>query len=188
MLPEKVLVTYASKHGSTEGIARGIADRLSELGHAAELRSVDQVQDLDGYEAVVLGSAIYAGSWLGEATAFARRFSSTLAGLHVWLFSSGPLGTHVEDAAEQPKQLGELSDKLHPREHKVFFGALDPEALGFAERMIVKAIKAPTGDFRDWEAIRSWADGIGRDLDVVSDHDAAEDATGVVLGDRATGR
>ncbi len=49
---------------------------------------------------------------------------------------------------------------LDPREHRVFFGALDPDELGFAERMIVKAVKAPTGDFRDWDEIGAWADEI----------------------------
>ena len=46
----------------------------------------------------------------------------------------------------------------------MFFGALDHDKLGFGERMMVKAVKAPQGDFRDWDAIAGWADEIARDL------------------------
>jgi menaquinone-dependent protoporphyrinogen oxidase len=155
-----VLVAYASKHGATEGIATFIADRLNELGKSASARSVDDVADLAGVDAVVLGSAVYLGSWMKEATAFAERHRDALSKLPVWLFSSGPLGDDVEDEEEQPKQLAELTETLSPKDHRVFFGALDRSKLGFGERMMVKAVKAPDGDFRDWDRIREWADRI----------------------------
>jgi menaquinone-dependent protoporphyrinogen oxidase len=82
----------------------------------------------------------------------------------VWLFSTGPLGEQVQDEEEQPKQLAELRESLDPREHRVFFGALDLGRLGFGERMIAKAVKAPEGDFRDWEEIGSWVDAIADEL------------------------
>jgi menaquinone-dependent protoporphyrinogen oxidase len=65
----------------------------------------------------------------------------------------------------QPKQIAEFTQALRPRDHHVFFGALDPEKLGFAERMVVKGVRAPVGDFRDWDDIRAWADAIAADLD-----------------------
>lgn len=159
-----VLVAYASKHGSTEGIARFIADRLNELGKEAKARSVDDVADLSDVDAVVLGSAVYAGSWMKEAMGFVERHRETLAGLPVFLFSSGPLGEDVKDAEEQPRQIEELRQALSPKEHQVFFGALDRDRLAFGERMIVKAVKAPDGDFRDWDAIRDWTDRIAPEL------------------------
>lgn len=158
------LVVYASKHGSTEGIAHAIADRLRERGIETNSRPAHEVHDLDGVDSVVLGSAVYAGSWMHEALGFARSFRGQLAAVSVWLFSSGPLGTHVDDDQEQPKQLDELREMMQPEDHQVFFGALDIESLSFAERMIVKAVKAPTGDFRDWEAIRKWTDSIADEL------------------------
>lgn len=160
-----VLVAYASKHGSTEGIATFLADRLRELGEDAVARPVEEVSDLEGVDALVLGSAVYAGSWMKEAMAFVERNRTTLPGMPVWLFSSGPLGDEVKDEEEQPRQLKELQEMLSPRDHQMFFGALDRDKLGFGERMIVKAIKAPQGDFRDWDAIRGWADQIVRDLE-----------------------
>jgi len=155
-----ILVAYASKHGATEGIARHIAERLRSRGKQATAVSVDGLADIGQPEAVVLGSAVYAGSWMKEAVEFARAHRATLAQVPVWLFSSGPLGEQVVDDEQQPKQLPELQEMLDPREHHVFFGALDPANLGFAERMIVKAVKAPGGDFRDWDEIAAWADGI----------------------------
>jgi menaquinone-dependent protoporphyrinogen oxidase len=160
-----LLVIYASKHGATQEIARWIAQRLSVRGHPAEARPVAEVTDLRGTQAVILGSAVYAGSWIKEAVEFARDHEGELVRLPVWLFSSGPLGEEIEDTEEQPRQLPDLRDRLHPRGHRVFFGALDRERLGFAERMIVKAVKAPDGDFRDRGAIEAWADEIGAALD-----------------------
>jgi menaquinone-dependent protoporphyrinogen oxidase len=161
-----VLVAYSSKHGSTEGIAQAIADRLRELGEPVEVGSVDEIGDLGEFRAIVLGSAVYAGSWMKEAVEFVHRSAEALAERPVWLFSSGPLGTDVEDEEEQPRQLGEMRGIIGPIDHHTFFGALDRNALGFAERMIVKAVKAPDGDFRDWDAIRDWADSIARELGV----------------------
>jgi menaquinone-dependent protoporphyrinogen oxidase len=160
----KVLVASASKHGSTEGIAEAIAERLRQLGHdALAIRAAD-VADLHGVHAVVLGSAVYTGSWMKEATEFAEANAEILSSLPLWLFSSGPLGTEVDDEEEQPRQLAELRERLQPRAHRMFFGALDRSKLGFGERMMVKAVKAPDGDFRDWNAISAWADEIAREL------------------------
>jgi menaquinone-dependent protoporphyrinogen oxidase len=160
----RVIVASASKHGSTEGIAQGIAERLHQLGHDAEAIRVSDVRDLSGTQAFVLGSAIYAGSWMKEATEFAQTHAGVLSDMPLWLFSSGPLGTEVHDDEEQPRQLAELTETLRPKAHRTFFGALDHSKLGFGERMMMKAVKAPEGDFRDWSAISGWADEIAREL------------------------
>lgn len=155
-----IWVVFASKHGATEGIARHIAERLRASGREVELLPAGSDEGPGTPEAVVLGSAIYAGSWMKEALAFADRHAGTLAGVPVWLFSSGPLGEEVEDEEPQPRQLPDLEAALSPRGHRMFFGALDRSKLGFAERMVVKAVNAPDGDYRDWDAIAAWADEI----------------------------
>lgn len=160
-----IVVAFASKHGSTEGIARYLAERISRGGAPAEARPASEVEHLDDAQAVVLGSAVYAGSWMKEATEFVDRHEAALARLPVWLFSSGPLGDQVVDDEEQPRQLAGIDERIDLREHRMFFGALDPDTLGFGERMIVKAVKAPTGDFRDWDAIGAWADVIAEALE-----------------------
>ena len=159
-----VLVAYASKHGSTQGIAQRIAEQLRQLGIQAEARPLDEVWDPGSYEALVIGSAIYYGSWMKEATEWVYRNQAVLARRPVWLFSVGPLGTEVKDAEQQPKEMAEFQQAIRPREQRVFFGALDHQRLSFAERMVVKAVRAPEGDFRDWEAIDAWAANIARNL------------------------
>jgi menaquinone-dependent protoporphyrinogen oxidase len=170
-----ILVAYASKHGATREIAERIADTLRAAGQQAEARPVQATGDLAGYDALVVGSAAYAGHWLKEASEFLRRNRTILAGRPVWLFSSGPLGTKATDAkgqdlrvAAEPKEIAELRQTLEPRDHHVFFGALDPGKLSFAERSLRKLPAAramlPEGDFRDWAEIETWASGIAHEL------------------------
>ena len=89
----KILVAYASRHGSTAGIAERIAKTLESAGLDVTLRPVTDVGPLDEYGAFVIGSAAYMGGWLGEATTFVRRNRDVLARQPVWTFSSGPTGT-----------------------------------------------------------------------------------------------
>ncbi len=159
-----VLVAYASKYGSTQGIAERIAEQLRQLGKQAEARSMDDVSDPGSYEAFVLGSAIYAFSWLKEAREWVHRHQAILAQHPVWLFGSGPLGTEVKDAERQPKEMAEFQQAIRPRDERIFFGALDYHKLSFSERMVMKAMRAPEGDFRDWPTIEAWAASIARDL------------------------
>jgi len=125
---------------------------------------VGEVLDAGSYTAFVIGSAIYYGSWLKEATEWVHRNQAVLAGHPVWLFSSGPLGTEVKDTEPQPKELVEFEQTIKPREQRIFFGVLDHSHLSFTERVMVKAIRAPEGDFRNWQAIETWAASIARDL------------------------
>lgn len=159
----KILVTYASKHGATHGIAERIGKKLRQLGQDAVVLPIGAVEDLapSTYEAVVIGSAVYFGSWMKEAAEFVRRNRAALADRPVWLFSSGPTG---EATLPEPKEVAEFREAIRPRNHRIFAGALDRQQLSFPERMIVKGIKAAEGDFRDWQAIDTWAEEIARAL------------------------
>ena len=172
----KVLVAYASRHGSTVGIAERIAAGLRDAGLDAEARPVAHVDDVEGYDAVVVGSAAYMFHWLREATRFVKRHRAVLAQRSVWLFSSGPLGTDLVDEdgvdvleATRPREFAELAPLIQPRGTQVFFGAWDPEApkVGFVEQLVRRlpaAAETPVGDFRDWPAIDAWAVAIAREL------------------------
>lgn len=159
-----ILVAYASKHGATKGIAERIAQTLRDRGSETDVVPIDGVEHLGTYDAAVLGSAVYYGSWMKEAVEFVRRNRVVLSERPVWLFSSGPLGTEVHDTEEQPEELSELQAAIGARGHRLFFGALDPHTLSFPERMVVKAVRAPQGDFRDWDAIAAWATEIAGTL------------------------
>jgi menaquinone-dependent protoporphyrinogen oxidase len=163
-----VLVTYASKHGSTKEIAERIAPTLRRSGIETDLQPVEAVRDVEPYAAVVLGSAIYYGSWMKEAREFVHRHETALAARPVWLFASGPLGVEVKDAEPQPKEFAEFQESVSPRDPRVFFGALDYSQLSFMERMVVKGVRAPDGDFRDWKAIEEWAESIAQALQPVT--------------------
>lgn len=161
-----ILVTYASKHESTQGIAERIARKLRQLEQDAVVLPIEAVGDTEAstYSAFVIGSAVYYGSWLKDATEFVRHNRAALAKRPVWLFSSGPLGTEVKDTEPQPKEIAELREALHPRDHRIFYGALDHTKLSFPERMVVKAVRAPEGDFRNWGEIDGWAEEIAHTL------------------------
>jgi menaquinone-dependent protoporphyrinogen oxidase len=172
-----VLVAYASKHGSTRGIAERIAERLRAGGLEAEVLPVKGVRDPAAYDAFVIGSAAYMFHWMKEATGFVRRNRKLLAGNPVWLFSSGPVGPDKVDAQGRdvltvtvPREIAEFEASIRPRDHAVFFGAHDPTAgpIGFTERLVALMPAArsafPAGDFRDWPRIEAWADVIAAAL------------------------
>jgi menaquinone-dependent protoporphyrinogen oxidase len=159
-----VLVTVASKHGATTEIGQAIADTLTEEGHQVEVLEPAAVHGVTGYDAVILGSGVYAGHWIGSAKEFAERYAAVLHERPVWLFSSGPLGDPPKPT-EDPVDASKVIELLAPREHRVFAGALTRERLGFAERAIVGMVHAPYGDFRDWDEIRAWAREIASVLD-----------------------
>ena len=169
------LVAYASKHSATRQIAERIGEALRAAGSAAEVRPVREVSRVDAYDSFVIGSAVYFGSWLKDATAFAWEHQGFLTQRPVWLFSSGPIGNARVDAegrdlreAAVPKEIPALREAIHARDHRVFFGALEPGRLGVAYQLlrVLPAARTalPAGDFRDWADVTAWAAQIARAL------------------------
>ena len=159
----RALVAYATRHGATRGIAERIAAKLEQPGSEVTLLPVDGVDDVAGYDAVVVGSSVYFGMWSKSAAELVRRNAQALRQVPVWLFSSGPVGNMNLPA---PKEVAELEDLIKPRGHQGFAGALDYGKLGVGEKLIVMGLHAPEGDFRDWNAIDQWAQGIGEEIRV----------------------
>jgi menaquinone-dependent protoporphyrinogen oxidase len=151
-----VLVSAASKHGATREIAEAIAEILIAAGLRVDLLDPDQVESVEPYGAVVLGSGIYAGRWLEPARRLTERQHAELKARPTWLFSSGPIGDPLAPS-EEPQDGARLLRELGAREHRVFAGRLNTDDLGWVERTITGMLKAPEGDFRDWEEIRGWA-------------------------------
>jgi menaquinone-dependent protoporphyrinogen oxidase len=164
----RVLVAYTTRHGATAGIAEKIGEVLRGQGLQADVTPVDRVGDLASYDAVVLGSAVYAGQWRKEAATFLEANEDELSGWPVWLFSSGPTGEEDPVASMGgwcfPEGLRPVADRIEPRDIAFFHGVLDMKTLNLAEKLVVKALKAPVGDFRDWDVIASWAEGIAAAL------------------------
>ena len=156
-----VLVVYASKHSSTAEIAERIAAAMREVGCDAQARPAAEVDDVSGYAAVVLGSAVYAKRWQRDARAFARRHTAALRGMPVWLFSSGPFGAVEEHpTAPTPPVAERLAAHLGAREHVMFGGRVPIDPGNFVERAMLKNTPPERRDARDWPAIEEWARGV----------------------------
>jgi menaquinone-dependent protoporphyrinogen oxidase len=159
----KVLVAVASRHGSSLEIGERIASTLRASGLQAEMRRVEDITSLDGYDAVVLGSSVYAGHWLRRARIFVDALESELVARPLWLFSTGPVGDPPRPT-EDPSEAARYVKRLGSRDHRLFGGRLVAEDLGLAEKALVALVRAPYGDFRPWSEITAWAESIATEL------------------------
>ena len=155
-----ILVAYATKHGSTAGVAEAVARELTAAGLEAEAAAFPAVDSLEGYDGVVLGAPLYMGVPLDLAP-FVARHRDMLSRIPVVAFAVGLTPAAPEPKPEQVEQARKaLIDALSPARPvaaTLFAGALDPAKMGFAERAVTRLLKAPAGDFRDWDAIGVWA-------------------------------
>ena len=157
----RVLVAYASRYGSTAGIAEAIGETLRERGLTTDVRRTEDIHEIDHYDTVVVGSGVYMGRWDGDAVDFLKRFEHDLARRPTWLFSSGPTGGDEKaearmtaTLAEQPDPPGNVAKvarRIEPRDHRTFAGRVGDNMGGFFARWI------PKGDWRDFDAVRAWA-------------------------------
>lgn len=160
----RVLVATASKHGATDEIAVAVADVLAQHGLAVRLVPAEDVENVSGCDAVVLGSAVYMGRWLEPARRFVGAHAGELSAVPVWVFSSGPVGDPPRPADDQAVDVTEIIEATGARGHRLFEGKLDRDRLGFGERALVRALGVRDGDYRDWDAIRAWAAEIAAEL------------------------
>jgi menaquinone-dependent protoporphyrinogen oxidase len=163
----KVLVTAASKYGATAEIAQAVGDVLAKRGLEVIVLPIEEVTSIDDYPAIILGSAVYAGHWLKPAREFVDRNEAGLASRTVWLFSSGPVGDPPKPD-EEPVEAAPLVKVMKALDHRVFAGKLDKKNLNFGEKAIVMALRAPEGDFRNWDDIQVWASAIADQLEGVA--------------------
>ena len=165
-MEKKILIAYASKYGATEALAKRIGQVLETAGLPVDVRPVGQVSDVSAYIAVVLGSAVYAGQWLEEASTFLMNNERLLGCRPIWLFSSGPTGVGDPETLMNgwhfPAALKPIADRIHPRDITFFHGSLDLQNLNFAEKLMVNVMKAPTGDYRNWNEVQTWGSQIAR--------------------------
>ena len=152
----RTLVTYASKHGSTEEVARTVAARLRDTGQDVDVRDAAIVDDLEPYDAVVVGGSLYMGRWHGDARSFVRRHRAALEERPLAIFALGPRSLAEDEVAGSRKQLtGALTSLgVHPHFIAIFGGVVDPTKLHFPLN------RMPATDARDWNAIRGWSDKV----------------------------
>ena len=159
----KVLVAVASRHGSTREIGDAVGEVLTDAGFYVDVLDPDDVESVEAYDAVVLGSSVYVGRWAASARAMVDRCAHVLATRPVWLFSSGPVGYPPAPDGD-PEEVSVLMTRLDARGHRTFPGRLDTGGLGLAERAAVALLQAEQGDFRVWADIADWSGAIAADL------------------------
>ncbi len=163
----KILVTFASPGGATAGVAAAIGQKLASAGAEVDVRSINEVTDLSAYQAFIIGSAIHGGRWMPEAMAFIERHHDILQQMPTAVFQvCMMLATHNEQYKKLvPGWFAPIRSQIRPVAEGSFSGALQPgkypkliEKLGL--RIFLAAIKLKAGDYRDWDAIRTWTDSV----------------------------
>ncbi len=162
---QKILVTYATRAGSTAGVAEFIAETLRETGNQVNVLPMSDVQDLAPYSAVVAGSAIQAKQWLPEAMDFLRANRDVLQQMPCAVFlvcMTLAMSKGEEYRDEVASFLDPVRAIITPVSEGMFAGALNISTvpdfrarLGF--RLSVLMGVWSEGDHRDWHAIRAWA-------------------------------
>lgn len=151
----RLLVTWGSKRGGTEGIGQILGAALKTHGFEVVTAPADAVKDLDSFDAVIIGGALYANRWPGNVRRFVGRNVTQLRKRPVWFFSSGPLDNSAEGGEiPAPMQIAVLAERIGARGHVTFGGRLAPDAKGFPASAMAKN---KSGDFRNPAQIRKWA-------------------------------
>lgn len=158
----RVLVAFASRLGSTREIAQAIGEALARRGIEVEVRPVEEIQHLEGYQAVIVGSPIREGQWLPEARNFVQTHLATLRQLPLVYFAvsglmSNPTPEHFHEVYEY---LSEVRALAEPLEVGIFAGSLDYDRLEPDQLVKVLSKGLPEGDFRHWQDVRAWAEDV----------------------------
>lgn len=172
-----ILVTYATKYGSTQEVAKAIAGTLCQAGGQVEILPARQVRSLDGYNAVVLGAALYMGRWHEDARHFLKRHRAALSSRSVAIFALGPLSRDEKEWQGSRAQLDQAlaqASWLVPVAVELFGGVINPAKLHFPFNHM------PAGDARDWKAIQAWASTLGMTFHLQPD--GIEAGTAVSIG------
>ena len=156
----RILVTFASRSGSTSTVADAIALALRKRGFLVMVEPIKQSPSVKGYQAVIIGSAIRQGAWLKEAVSFLTANQEALRRVRVALFTVHGLnrGDDEQSRLKREAYIEPLRSLVTPVAHVFFPGRIDPTRLSLFDRLMVKALPAPVGDFRDWTKVNNWAD------------------------------
>ena len=173
-MSNKILVTYASRAGSTAEIAEAIGKTLCEGGAQVDVIPMNDVKDLSTYQAVVVGSAIRGSKWLPEAMQFIQTHRSTLAKKHFAMFTvciTLTMKNAENYRAGVASWVAPVRALVRPLDEGFFAGVLDFTKLPvnwdtLMLRLSVALGIFPRGDHRDWNAVTAWAKGLRSALGV----------------------
>lgn len=177
MPKQPILVTYATRYGSTPEVAEAVAATLREHGFAVDLHPMHAVEALEGYQAVVLGAPLYIGRWHKDAQNFLAQHRDALMQRPVAIFTLGPIQSDQQEWEDVRTQLAQEMAKLswlHPVASELFGGRYDPAKLRFPDNVLTwlpsPLHDLPANDARDWDAIRAWANGLAAQFEAAVPH------------------
>ena len=158
----KALVVYGTKSGCTTGVAEAIGNTLAEKGFSVDVMPAEKAGAAGGYDAVVVGSGVRAGNWHAGARTWVTENAEALKAMPVAFFTCGLTAADAEKADEMRVYTDPLiaESGVTPVDIGLFAGWNEPKKFSFVERSVMKLMKAPEGDFRDFDAIKSWAEKI----------------------------
>ncbi len=164
MNTRSILLAYATRYGSTQEVAEAIATALRQAGVEVDVQPMQEVKGLDNYDAVVLGAAIYNARWHPDAHQFLSQHQESLSQRPVAIFALGPLSTSQAAMRNSRRQLDRELIRypwLKPVALEMFAGKYDPSKPGLSlfERLV------PARDYRNWDAIRAWANALPAQLE-----------------------
>ena len=161
-MKKRVLITYASQYGSTGGVADAIEKELCSKDVAADVVLIKNASNVSSFQGVVIGSAIYRGKWLPEALDFVQKNKDILRQVPVAYFLvcmslSHPTEENRAKVSSYMDPILKAVPEIRPVGIGTFAGALDYNNLSWINKKILQSKGTPEGDFRDWNAIRTWA-------------------------------
>jgi menaquinone-dependent protoporphyrinogen oxidase len=158
----KILVTYATRAGSTVDVAAAIGEALARRGFSVNVVPVKDKPNPANYQAVLMGSAIRMGSWLPEAVDFIKTNQQALNKMPIALFTVHMLNIEDDDTSRAARlaYLDTVRPLLNKAEEVYFAGKMDFSRLSFLDRLVAGMVKAVEADHRDWDKIRNWTPAI----------------------------
>lgn len=164
---QRILITYATRAGSTAEIAAAIGETLAARGFSVDVKPVKTNPKLTDYDAVILGSAVRIGNWLPEMVDFVKQNQTALGNRPVALFTVHMLNLGPDETSQAARRayLNSVRPLLTPVDEAFFAGKIDLDTLSFVDRLMVKMVGAaqknsPLGDLRNWSEIQAWSSGI----------------------------
>ncbi len=158
----RVLVVYGSRMGGTQGLAEWVGRELEANGLEAKVVPASAVKTLHGFDAVILGGALYSLRWHKDARSFVRRHRKALATVPVWFFSSGPLDDSATMQEIPPVRfVKKAMERIGARGHATFGGRMPADAKGFPAGSMARD---NAGDWRDEDHVRDWTKRVAEEL------------------------